>query len=309
MKVLVTGGAGFLGSHVVDRLLLRGDQVLVLDHLKAKRERFVPKGVQVIQMAVEDPQVIDAIVQEAPDVVVHLAAQISVTQSVEDPAFDARVNVIGALHVLQGAVKARVKRLVFASSGGAIYGDHPARPTAEERDVLPLSPYGIAKQTFEHYLESAALHCGISTISLRFSNIYGPRQQAVGGYAGVLPAFLSRLKTGERATIFGDGTSTRDYVFVGDAADAILLAIDSKETGIVNISSGKETAVRTLWDKLLTLHGKPHEVEHAPGRPGEVLRSHLDPSQAKKRLRWRAKTSLREGLAQTYDWFMGRKGE
>ncbi len=306
MKIFVTGGAGFVGSHLVDRLVSLKHEVVIIDHHKAKKERFINPGASVYKIAVGDEGLEEVFKKEKPDVIFHLAAQISVTASVDDPVNDAQINVLDSVHLLDLAAKYDVKRFIFASSGGAIYGDHPVRPTPEDLNAFPLSPYGVAKQTVEHYLQHFSEQRGLSSVTLRFSNIYGPRQQMVGGYAGVMPIFISRLLSGEPVTIFGDGSSTRDYVFVDDAVDAFVAAMNSEVTGIMNISTGKETSVLELWNAFKVIHGTDHVMEHAADRPGEVQRSQLLAKLAEEVLNWKPETSIDEGLQKTYDWFKER---
>ena len=303
MTILVTGGAGFVGSHLVDRLISLGHRVIVVDHHQSNKQRFTHPEAVVYKMAIGDPSLAQVFEEEQPDVVFHLAAQISVTRSIDDPAYDAQRNIVDGLNILELAAATGVKRFIFASSGGAIYGDHPQRPTPEDMNAFPLSPYGIAKQSFEHYLRHYSEHRGVSGLALRFANIYGPRQQEVGGYAGVMPVFISRLLSDKPVTIFGDGSSTRDYVFVDDAVDAFVAAMNSDETGVMNISTGQEVSVLDLWHALRDIHGEEHEAEHAPARPGEVQRSHLSADKAKERLGWKAKTAIKDGLQKTYEWF------
>lgn len=303
MKILVTGGAGFIGSHLVDRLVNLGHEVQIIDQQRSKRKRFLNPGAVIHKMTIKSPQVKRVFEEFKPDIVFHLAAHISVTASVADPIMDAEINIVNALSLLEIGKKSGVKKFVFTSSGGAIYGDHPLRPTPELMDVSPLSPYGIAKQSFEHYLDHYSHVHNMQSVTLRFSNVYGPRQQVVGGYAGVIPVFISRLLNGQEITIFGDGSSSRDYIYVEDAVNALVSALDCNATGVINVSTGKETSILDLWTALKIIHGMDHPMKHMPSRPGEVSRSVLLSKKAEKELEWVAKTSLKKGLENTYNWF------
>ncbi len=306
MKVVITGGAGFLGSHVVDALIARGDQVVVIDHHSKDKRRFPNDKSTVHKISFGDPHVKDILLQEKPDAIVHLAAQISVTKSIADPVLDAERNIRDSLQLLQSAVDAGVQKVVFASSGGAIYGDHPKRPTPLLETAQPLSPYGVAKQSFEWYLGHFYKEHGLQYVSLRFSNLFGPRQQVTKpmGEGNVISLFLDRiLVTGEPITIFGDGTSSRDFLYVDDAVDAILKALDQPYVGVVNVGTGKATTVQGLYDLVTMIHGTTHPVLHEPYRKGEVMHSIIHPGSAKKLLNWKPKVSFKTGLKRTYAWY------
>lgn len=301
--MLVTGGAGFIGSHLVDALIGAGHDVVVVDHHRKDKPRFPNEKATVYKISFQSPELEHVFQTERPDAVCHLAAQISVTHSVANPVADAQTNIVSSVHVLDLAHKYGVKKFVFASSGGAIYGDHPERPTPEKHDAQPISPYGVGKQAFEHYLDLYRAQHGMSTVALRFSNVYGPRQMALGE-ASVIAIFLERLRTGAPATIFGDGSTTRDYLYVLDAVDAFLKALNSEFVGTVNVATAKETTVLELWETLRNIHAKDHPVDFFPFRPGEVERSVLSPAWAKDVIGWEPRTSLQEGLKETYDWYM-----
>ena len=306
MKVVVTGGAGFLGSHVVDALIARGDDVIVFDHHVKDKKRWPNRQAKVYKMRFGDPRVEKLLKKEKPDAVVHLAAQISVTKSIANPLEDAEHNLFDSIKFTQWSQQAGVKKFVFASSGGAIYGDHPKRPTPLLHDAQPLSPYGVAKLAFEQYLEHFWQLNGLSFVSLRFANLFGPRQQVVGPKreGGAIPQFLDRLLvTGEPIVTFGDGSPSRDYVYIDDAVEAVLRALDKDVTGVVNIGTGKGTSLSQLLKKLLALHGDEHPIEHRPFRSGEVKHSVLDASSAKKLLGWKPRVSFDEGLRRTYEWY------
>lgn len=308
MKVLVTGGAGFIGSHLVDALVAGGHQVVVIDHHQKDKLRFPNPEAKIYKLSFRSPELADVFAKEKPDAVCHLAAQISVTRSVADPMMDAMTNIVGAVGILDLAKKFGCKKFVFASSGGAIYGDHPERPTPEKYDTTPISPYGIGKQSFEYYLDLYREQFGLQTVALRFSNVYGPRQMSAGE-AGVIAIFLERLRTGVPAIIFGDGSTTRDYLFVRDAVRAFVKALTSDFVGTVNIATSAETSVLELWELLKDIHGREHELEFHPTRPGEVLRSVLSAKTAHSVLDWQPTTALHGGLKETYDWYMETFGK
>lgn len=303
MRILVTGGAGFIGSHLVDRLVAEGHEVLVVDHHKSEKLRFTNPQAKVFRIRFGDPVVKEILLQEKPEVVYHLAAQISVTYSVEHPLDDATTNVIDALRFLDAIKEAGVSKIIFVSSGGAIYGDHHIIPTPEVMNARPISPYGIHKQAFEHYLDSWQVNNNISVAVLRFANVYGPRQQLRGGEGGVMPIFLNNFFTHQESIIFGDGASTRDYLYVQDAVDAFLKALDRELPRPVNVSTGKETSVLELWEILSRIHAGEINKRHLPARSGEINRSCLDHSLAQQILGWEPKTALVDGLRETYDWF------
>lgn len=305
MKVVVTGGAGFIGSHLVDALVERGDDVIVIDHYKREKLRFENHGARVHRVSFGHESVKQIFADERPEVVVHLAAQISVTASIIDPIDDAQRNIIESLKLLNIAERSGCKRFVFISSGGAIYGDHPVRPTPVIDDAFPLSPYGVAKFGFEHYLAGIKPGSGMRTIVLRFANIFGPRQQLKStGEGNVMALYLARIITGEPVVIFGDGSATRDYVFVRDAVNAILAAMHGDAIGIVNIGTGVGTTVQEVYDTIMDIHGKKHPLRYEPLRKGEVLHSVIDPSTGYSMLGWRANVSFREGMEEMYAWFM-----
>jgi UDP-glucose 4-epimerase len=313
MKVVVTGGSGFLGSHVVRQLASEGHEVFIIDHFKRDRERFLHPEAQVFKYNVGHEDIPKILEDIQPDAIIHLAAQISVTKSLANPIFDVEENVMNGLHILEAAKNAGAKKVVFASSGGAIYGDHPVFPTPELNDVKPLSPYGIGKLMFEHCLRHYHEAYGMSTISLRFANLYGPHQQVIRpqGEGAVVPIFLEKmLITGEPLTVFGDGTSSRDFVYVEDAADAIMRALKSEEKHlVVNIGTGKETTMNELLALFTEIHGAEHPLVHEPFRIGEVRHSVLTNDLAKEKLGWEPRMPLKEGLQKTYDWFKEKFGK
>jgi UDP-glucose 4-epimerase len=304
MKTLVTGGAGFIGSNLVDALAERGDDVTVVDDLSTGRadnlEAARDRGVQLAELDVRDAEaVVEMVERVAPEAIFHLAAQIDVRRSVADPAHDARVNVEGTINVLRAAQSAGVARMVNTSTGGAIYGEGQIIPAPEDHPVAPEAPYGLSKFCAENYCELFTRLHGLSTVSLRYGNVYGPRQDPLGE-AGVVAIFCGKLLEGERPTIFGDGTQTRDYVFVGDVVEANLSAVESQATGPFNIGRGVQTSVLDIVD-VLASHEPGFRAEHAPPRPGEVQHIALDASKAKDELGWEASVALEEGLERTLD--------
>jgi UDP-glucose 4-epimerase len=301
-RAVVTGGAGFIGSHVVDRLLEAGTEVVVVDDLSTGRRENLPAGVDFHHADVRDAEAMRSVVGAArPDAVVHLAARASVTRSVEAPEEDAAVNVVGTATMLEAARLAGVRRFVYVSTGGALYGDTEQVPTPEDAPIRPLSPYGNSKWGGELYCDLYARLHGASTVTLRLANVYGPRQDPFGE-AGVIAIFCERLQSGARPTVFGDGHQTRDYVYVGDVADVTVAAAGAEATGPLNVGTGSETSVLELVDALRDAAGADgFEPEHAPERPGEARRSCLDPGRAERELGWRASTGLRDGLRATLE--------
>jgi UDP-glucose 4-epimerase len=300
MRAIVTGGAGFIGSNVVDALLARGDEVHVLDDLsKGKRENVAAAATLHVADIRQPDEAFDTV---RPDAVIHLAAQGDVRVSVERPDFDADVNVLGTIRILEGARRHGAK-VVFASSGGAGYGECDA-PAAEDAPLRPLAPYGASKVCGEVYLATWNRLYGTAHVSLRFANVYGPRQEP-HGEAGVVAIFMGLLVGSGTPTIFGDGSQTRDYVHVGDVVSSITAALAHPTGGVYNIGTGAETSVVELYDAIQVATGIRREPAFAPPRLGELQRSVLDPSLAAAELGWRAERSLAEGLADTWRWVTG----
>jgi UDP-glucose 4-epimerase len=297
VRAIVTGGAGFIGSHVADRLVARGDDVLVVDDLSTGKRERVSAHARFEQVDIRNGEAIEAAFAAArPEAVFHLAAQADVRRSVEDPAFDAEVNVIGTIRVLE-ASRRHGAQVVFTSTGGAIYGECE-RPAPEDAPRQPLSPYGTSKLAGEEYLASENRLYGSGHVALRLGNVYGPRQDP-HGEAGVVAIFLGRLARREAPIIFGDGRQTRDYVYVGDVADATLRAV-GKDGGVFNVGTGAETSVLELAEAAMRVSGVQLEARFAEARLGELLRSSLDPALAERELGFRAATSLDDGLAATW---------
>ncbi|HEX7059395.1 MAG TPA: NAD-dependent epimerase/dehydratase family protein [Solirubrobacterales bacterium] len=308
MKCLVTGGAGFIGSNLVDALLARGDEVTVVDDLSTgRRENLdgaLTRGARLVELDIREADALEALVtEERPEVVFHLAAQIDVRKSIADPAFDASINVGGTANVLEAARVAGTRRIVFVSTGGAIYGEGEGQelPLDEGAPIAPLSAYGQSKFSGEGYLALYERLYGLSGVSLRLGNVYGPRQDPLGE-AGVIAIFCGRLQAGERPTVFGDGKQTRDYIYVGDVVAAALAASKSEASGPINVGTGIETDVLELAARLGELGGtEDFEPELAPPRTGEVQRIAIDPTRAERELGWRAEVGLEEGLRLTLD--------
>ncbi|HVQ75749.1 MAG TPA: NAD-dependent epimerase/dehydratase family protein [Candidatus Binatia bacterium] len=309
MRILVTGGAGFIGSHVTDAFLEAGHDVSIVDNLSTGNPAWVHPRARLHAVDLRSAQLASVFERERPEVVAHLAAQAAVSRSVLDPGFDASVNVMGGLRLLECCRRFGVRRLIYSSSGGAGYGDTETIPTPETHPSQPASPYGVSKVAFELYLAAWGSIHAMSGVSLRYANIYGPRQNPVGE-AGVVAIFCHRILTGGTPAINGDGEQTRDFVYVGDVAAANVRALGCAEvTGPVNIGTGIETSVNTLYRHLTRAAGTTQPAERAPARPGEQRRSCLDPALAARRLGWRPEVSLGEGLQRTYDFFKRELGE
>jgi UDP-glucose 4-epimerase len=296
VRALVTGGAGFIGSHLAEALVGRGDEVTVLDNLSRGRRAQVPLQAQFIEADIND-ELATILKGARPEVVFHQAAQVDVRRSVAEPLLDTRTNVRGTVNLLEACARLGVRRLIFASSGGAIYGDTDSVPTGEDHPLRPASHYGAAKAAGELYAAVYAALYGLEVVSLRYANVYGPRQDP-HGEAGVVAIFTERLLRGAAPVINGEGRQTRDYVFVGDVVAANLLAIDAPE-GTYNIGTGVETDVNRLFELLRAVVGSDAVAVHGPAKRGEQLRSCLDPSHAAARLGWRPAVALAAGLAAT----------
>jgi UDP-glucose 4-epimerase len=302
MKILVTGGAGFIGSHIVDAYVGAGHEVFVIDDLSSgKTENLNPRAT-LRRMDLLDPKAPGIVADIRPDVLNHHAAQMDVRRSVADPVFDARINVLGFLNLLEAGREAGLKKVIFASSGGAIYGEQENFPAAEEHPMRPASPYGVSKLTGENYLAYYHRAFGIPYVALRYANVYGPRQ-SFKGEAGVVAIFIDRLLSGQTPMINGDGKQTRDFIYVGDVAAANLLALETSYVGGLNIGTGVETNLIALYDKICRQLGARVAAVHGAAKAGEQRRSSVDPSRAKKILRWAPATSLDEGLARTVAYY------
>lgn len=323
MKILVTGGAGFIGSNVVDALVKDGHEVAVLDNLSTGKEENINPEVKFYNIDLLDLESLEFVFREfKPDVVNHHAAQIDVRKSVEEPAFDAETNIIGSINLFELSINYGVGRIIFSSTGGALYGEPKNLPASEDTPIEPLSPYGVAKYCAENYLNyfkrlyelrdrHASLRSahddreersvGIERVILRYANVYGPRQDPLGE-AGVVAIFTGKILKGEKPVIYGDGTQTRDYVYVEDVVKANVLVLEGKE-GIYNIGTGKETSVNELIEIFSKVLGREIKPEYAPPRIGEVHRISLDGERARKELGFVPKYSLPEGIRKTVEWY------
>ena len=297
MKVLVTGGAGFIGSHVVDALIQHGYQVVVVDNLATGRLEQVNAGATFYQMDIGSAELERVFEKERPELVDHQAAQTVIQKSMQDPVFDARQNVLGSLNLLLQCLRFGVKRIVYASSAG-VYGEPIRLPVDEKHPVVPASYYGISKHTVEHYLHLSHLQSSLSYAVLRYANVYGSRQSPKGE-AGVVAIFTRQMLQGERPTIFGKGDKTRDYIYVADVVAANLLAMGKSINGLFNIGTGLETSDQEMFDLLAGLTGYKDNPQYAPVRKGEIHKICLDSGKAQKEIGWQPQFLLREGLTET----------
>ena len=303
MKIVVTGGAGFIASHIVDAYLHQGHEVHVIDDFSTGRRLNLNPTALLHEFNVADAGAAEVIQKIKPDVLNHHAAQMDVRHSVEDPLFDARVNILGFLNLLEACKKAGTDRVIFASSGGAIYGDEEPIPADEDHPKKPMSPYGVSKMTGELYLAYYSMAFGMRYVALRYANVYGPRQ-STKGEAGVVAIFISQLLAGKPPTINGDGKQTRDYVFVGDVVRANVAALETRHVGGINIGTGRETDVVTLWRMLQQRAHSKVEAVYGPPKAGEQMRSSLENGLALRVLNWRPELGLEEGLTQTIDYYL-----
>jgi len=302
MKILITGGAGFIGSHIADCYLQLGHEVVIVDNLITGERDNIPQKAAFYEMDICDPHLGDIFEKEHPHVVSHQAAQMDVRKSVADPIFDATNNVLGGINVMQNCVKFGVKKFIFASTGGAIYGEQDHFPADEDHPLRPLSPYGITKLTTEKYLYFYQQTYGLNYTVLRYANVYGPRQNP-HGEAGVVAIFLTKILSGEQPIINGDGKQTRDYVYVGDVVKAGEIALNSAEDKIYNIGTGIETNVNELFQKICNAVGMSVPEVHGETKAGEQLRSVLSTSKIKKEEGWQPSVNLNEGLKLTAEFF------
>jgi UDP-glucose 4-epimerase len=299
--VVVTGGAGFIGSNIADAYIERGWRVTIIDNLSGGDRRNLNPRAEFHRLDIRDAAAGDLVRELKPDVINHHAAQMDVRKSVEDPAADAEVNVVGSLRILEAAVDAAVKRFLFASTGGAIYGEPVGGLQDESHPTAPLSPYGCAKLAVEHYLHYYRVVHGLSSVALRYANVYGPRQSS-HGEAGVVAIFAGRLIDGQQSTINGDGTQTRDFVYVDDVVAANMAASDAEWQGQYNVGTGVETSVNELYASLASIAGSDLAAAHGPAKEGEQLRSVLDGGRLRTLAQLPKRTQLRDGLAKTFAW-------
>lgn len=302
MKILITGGAGFIGSHLADAFLEKGHEVFVIDNLSSGNPAYVDPRVGFYKIDLCDPNIARLFEAQRFDVLCHHGAQINVRASVADPANDVEVNVKGLINLMDAGRNNGLEKVIFASTGGAIYGEPDYVPQDEMHIERPLSPYGINKLVSEHYLYFYLKMYGIPYVALRYANVYGPRQNP-HGEAGVVSIFAEHLIAGRQPRIFGDGKQTRDFVYVGDVVQANLRALDYDASGSFNIGTGIETSINEIYDILCELTGFGRPARRAPGNPGEQRRSVLDYKLAQDQLGWAPSMSIRDGLSQTVEWF------
>lgn len=302
MKILVTGGAGFIASHITDALIENGHQVFVLDNLITGFEKNINPKAVFIKKDIIDSSLFDLFEKEKFDVVNHHAAQMDVRKSVADPSFDATTNILGTINLLQNCIKTGVKKFMFASTGGAVYGEQEYFPADENHPTNPVSPYGISKLTVEKYLYFYFIQHKLKYTILRYANIYGPRQNSMGE-AGVVAIFSTKLLKSEQPIINGSGEQTRDYVYVGDVVKANMLTLNDPDCEIYNVGTGIETDVNTLFNMLNKIVGRGQKEKHGPAAPGEQMRSVITSEKLFKKFSWLPSTKLEEGLIQTVNYF------
>lgn len=300
--ILVTGGAGFIGSHVVDLLVEKNYKVIVIDNLSSGSRANVNPKAEFYHLDIRDPGLPGLIERLKPKAICHLAAQVSVRSSVDDPENDASINILGSLRLLEAAQKADVAKIIFSSTGGAIYGEQDYFPADEIHPQRPVSPYGVAKLAVEKYLDFYKTEYDLDYVALRYSNVYGPRQDP-HGEAGVVAIFAQKLLGRQQAIINGDGTQTRDFVYVADVARANVLALENQFCGALNIGTGKETDINLLFRHLKILTDASQEEDHGPSKPGEQYRSVIDYAKAREILHWKPMTGLEQGLENTVKYF------
>ncbi len=308
MNILITGGAGFIGSSIADAYRERGHDLFIVDNLSTGVLENVPKGATFYQMDIRDEGLADIVAEHNIDVINHHAAQIDVRRSVEDPRYDLSVNVLGSLNVIEAGLRHDVKRIIFASSGGAGYGEQEYYPADEKHPIAPCSPYGITKVTVERYLHYFHLVRGLTYTVFRYTNVYGPRQNP-HGEAGVVAIFCDKLLEGDHPVINGDGLQTRDYVYVDDIVRANVLALDMEGSDTFNVSTNAETTVNTIFRVLNEGLGSPASEKHGPAKSGEQMRSVCSYDKLHEAFGWQPEISIDDGLRRTLAWFRERHGE
>lgn len=302
MKIVVTGGVGFIGSHLVDRLIQEGHEVVVVDNLSTGKRKNLNRSAEFYKMDIQSSRLARVFRNERPALLMHLAAQMDVRRSVEDPVYDAQVNILGTLNVLEQAVRHGTRKVIFSSSGGAIYGEQETFPAPESHPTRPASPYGISKLSGEHYLAYYQRVSGIQYVSLRYANVYGPRQDP-NGEAGVVAIFAQKLLGREQPIINGNGRQTRDFVYVEDVVEANLSAMGKEVQGTYNVGTGQETSVNDLFRIMADIANPGCKELHGPAKKGEQIRSVVDSGKLRRELGWEPKVSLQEGLARTVEFF------
>ncbi|MCA9499588.1 MAG: NAD-dependent epimerase/dehydratase family protein [Nitrospira sp.] len=303
-KILVTGGAGFIGSHLVDRLIQEGNEVIVIDNLSTGKRKNINKKARFYKMDIQSKRIERVFRNERPLIVVHLAAQMSVRHSTENPEFDAQVNILGTINILECAMKQGVRKVTFASSGGVVYGEQEIFPAAESHRTEPLSPYGISKLAGEKYLAYYANATGLRYVTLRFANVYGPRQDS-NGEAGVVAIFSKQMLDGGQPIVNGTGKQTRDFIYVDDAVEAILVTLGEDVRGIFNVGTGQETTINECYGIIKSLTKCQCKELYGAAKKGEQFRSVLDVTKLREVFGWDPQITLQEGLTRTVDFFRG----
>lgn len=301
-KILVTGGAGFIGSNLVDELVNKNFKVVVVDDLSFGKKKYVNEKAKFYKLSIEKKSLREIFKKEKSDIVFHLAAQKDVRKSVDDPVFDAKINILSSLNLLQNCLEYNIKKVIFASSGGAIYGDTNKVPTKEDHPEWPVSPYGVAKLSIDKYLHYYKKAHELDYVSLRLANVYGPRQDAEGE-AGVVAIFIKKMLEKKQPVIHGKGDQTRDFVYVDDVVGACLLSLKNKVSGVYNIGTSKETSVNQIFRKIKKIGEFKVKEKHGPAKRGEQTKSCLSYKKAEKDMAWRPRVGLDEGLRKTIDWF------